>query len=153
MTGRASGRRPRTAIVTGMIATYPVGGVVWDYGQYALGLERLGFDVYYLEDTGMVTYDPVRRLYVDDPAYGVDYLSRTLALLSESLGRRWHFRSAAGRTYGMDSTSLADVIARADIFVNVSGGTLVRDEYVGMSLQGFRRHGPRAEPVLELSAP
>ena len=32
------------AIVTGMIATYPVGGVVWDYGQYALGLERLGFD-------------------------------------------------------------------------------------------------------------
>ncbi len=31
------------AIVTGMIATYPVGGVVWDYGQYAIGLERLGF--------------------------------------------------------------------------------------------------------------
>src|SRR5438477_587135 len=40
------------AIVTGMIASYPVGGVVWDYGQYALGLERLGFEVFYLEDTG-----------------------------------------------------------------------------------------------------
>ena len=39
------------AIVTGVIATYPVGGVAWDYGQYALGLERLGFDVYYLEDS------------------------------------------------------------------------------------------------------
>ena len=29
------------AIVTGMIGSYPVGGVVWDYGQYALGLEQL----------------------------------------------------------------------------------------------------------------
>ena len=32
------------AIVTGMIATYPVGGVVWDYGQYTLGLEQLGHE-------------------------------------------------------------------------------------------------------------
>ena len=46
-----------------MIATYPV-GVVWDYGQYALGLERMGFDVSYLEDTGLATYDPVSRTYV-----------------------------------------------------------------------------------------
>jgi hypothetical protein len=27
----------KRAVVTGMIATYPVGGVVWDYGQYLLG--------------------------------------------------------------------------------------------------------------------
>ena len=56
------------AIVTGMIATYPVGGVVWDYGQYALGLERMGFEVYYLEDTGWMTYDPRVREYVEDGA-------------------------------------------------------------------------------------
>ena len=33
------------AIVTGMIATYPLGGVAWDYGQYVLGMRRLGFEV------------------------------------------------------------------------------------------------------------
>ena len=60
------------AIVTGMIATYPVGGVVWDYGQYAVGLERLGFEVYYLEDTGGMTYNPQLRRYVEDPSFGVD---------------------------------------------------------------------------------
>lgn len=26
------------AVVAGMIATFPLGGVVWDYAQYALGL-------------------------------------------------------------------------------------------------------------------
>ena len=54
------------AIVSGMIATYPVGGVAWDYGQYALGLERLGFEVYYLEDTGLDPYDPRQRGYGTD---------------------------------------------------------------------------------------
>jgi hypothetical protein len=54
------------AVATGMIATYPVGGVAWDYGQYLVGLEQLGFDVCYLEDTGGDTYDPSLRLYSDD---------------------------------------------------------------------------------------
>jgi len=49
------------AIVTGMIATYPVEGVAWDYGQYVLGLEQLGLEVYYLEDTGWQTYESVIR--------------------------------------------------------------------------------------------
>jgi hypothetical protein len=35
-------------IVTGMIGTFPLGGVACDYCQYAVGLERLGLEVYYL---------------------------------------------------------------------------------------------------------
>ena len=41
------------AVVTGMIGTFSLGGVGWDYGHYARGMQRLGFDVYYLEDTGV----------------------------------------------------------------------------------------------------
>ena len=62
------------AVVTGMIATYPVGGVAWDYGQYLLGLERLGFEVYYLEDTGWQTYDPIKGEYGEDCSYGIHFL-------------------------------------------------------------------------------
>src|SRR5215475_14581166 len=91
------------AVVTGMIATYPVGGVVWDYGQYALGLERLGFEVYYLEDTGGPTYDPERREYGDECSYGVAFLRRSLAELSPYLAERWHFRAADGRTFGLSA--------------------------------------------------
>ena len=118
------------AIVTGMIASYPVGGVLWDYGQYALGLERLGFEVYYLEDTGWQTYDPVQGAYSEDCSYGVRFLERSLAALSPALGARWHFRAMDGRTFGMSAAALAEVISTADIFLNVSGGTLLRDEYM-----------------------
>jgi hypothetical protein len=127
-TPRGDGRM--IAIVTGMIATYPVGGVVWDYGQYALGLERLGFEVYYLEDTGWMTYDPRLRLYGEDPSFGVGFLGSSLSTLSESLGRRWHFRAMDGRTFGVDAAQFNDVVARADLLLNVSGGTLLRDEYL-----------------------
>jgi hypothetical protein len=117
------------AVVTGMIAAYPVGGVAWDYGQYLLGLERLGFEVFYLEDSGEPAYDPVRRTYDADASYAVAFLGRSLAGLSPGLERRWHFRGADGRTSGLDAGELAAVVRSADLFLNVSGGCLLRDEY------------------------
>lgn len=118
------------AIVTGLIATYPVGGVVWDYGQYAIGLEQLGYEVYYLEDTGGPTYDPVKGMYGEDCAYSVNYLHQSLASLSPSLANRWHFRNIDGKTYGMEAGEFRRVVCNADLFLNVSGGCLLRDEYM-----------------------
>ena len=118
------------AIVTGMLATYPVGGVAWDYGQYALGLERLGFDVYYLEDTGLDSYDPVKREYGGDYGHGIGFVQQSLAALSASLGERWHVRTPGGATHGLPPDDLRDVIAEADLLLNVSGSALMRDDYL-----------------------
>jgi hypothetical protein len=117
-------------VVTGMVATYPVGGVAWDYGQYALGLERLGCEVYYLEDTGGLTYDPRIGSYCEDCSYAVDFLRESLARLSPKLADRWHFRAADDSTYGMSPEKLAKIVANADVFLNVSGGTVLRDGYM-----------------------
>ena len=118
------------AIVTGMIATYPVGGVAWDYGQYALGLERLGWDVYYLEDTGWEAYDPTKREYGADYSYGVNFLEQSLARLSPRLATRWHVRAMDGSSYGVNQKQFDRIVADADLFLNVSGGTLLREEYM-----------------------
>jgi hypothetical protein len=39
-------------VISGLAATFPFGGVFWDYLQYMLGLRRLGHDVLYAEDAG-----------------------------------------------------------------------------------------------------
>jgi hypothetical protein len=118
------------AIVAGMAATYPVGGVAWDYGQYALGLERLGFEVYYLEDTGLDSYHPEMRAYGSAYDYGIEFLQQSLAALSPTLAARWHVRTPDGATHGLPIDHLRDVIAEADVFLNVSGSALMRDEYL-----------------------
>jgi len=120
----------KRAVVTGMITTFPVGGVAWDYGQYLVGLEDLGFEVYYLEDTGGPTYNPTELLYLEDCTYGLNFLRESLKALSPTLTDRWHFRDGEGQTFGMEPAKLHEVIANADLFLNVSGGTLMRDEYL-----------------------
>jgi hypothetical protein len=118
------------AVVTGMIATYPLGGVVWDYLQYALGLLRLGWEVFYLEDTGGPTYDPTKCEYGDDCSYAVAFLERSLMALAPQLAARWHFRSATGQTFGMQPAVLRDVVSTADLLLNVSGSCLLRNDYL-----------------------
>ena len=118
------------AIVTGMIATYPVGGVAWDYGQYALGLERMGWEVFYLEDTGGETYNPSRKAYSSDTTAGVAFLQKTLNEFSTTLGERWCFRTMNGESFGIKSCVIDKLVAEADLFLNISGGTLLRDEYM-----------------------
>jgi hypothetical protein len=113
-----------------MIATYPVGGVVWDYAQYALGLEKLGWEVHYLEDTGCQTYDPRVAEYSDDCSYGVAFLAGALERLSGTLGRRWHLRAADGTTYGLPREEFEAIVRGSDLLLNVSGSALLRDTYM-----------------------
>ncbi len=120
------------AVVTGAVATFPVGGVTWDYLQYALGMERLGFDVWYLEDTGLTPYDNVARTYHDEPANGIAHLRDELARLSPTLARRWHVVDVHGDRHGCGRDELADVLADAEVLLNVSGLCQLRPEYAAV---------------------
>ena len=125
------------AVVTGFIGSFPLGGVAWDYGQYALGLERLGLDVFYLEDCGRHSYDPRTGMYDDDPSFAVEYLGESLSRLSPTLGERWHFRDVHGRGHGIDTEVFADIVASSDILINVSGASILRDEYMACPRKAF----------------
>ena len=52
-------------VVTGLIATYPLGGVGWDYLAYVRGFRRLGHEVFYLEDTGQWLYNPHANTFTE----------------------------------------------------------------------------------------
>src|SRR3954451_15346994 len=119
-------------VVTGMTATLPIGGVAWDYGQYALGLERLGCELFYLEDTGCwPPYDPRTGELGADHTFGARYLEDFLRATSPTLGDRWHVRGLDGRSYGMGADAIAEAVATADVLVNVSGCAVMREEQRG----------------------
>ena len=93
-------RRPSRLriIVTGLIAQHPrLGGVAWDYLQYAVGLARLGHDVYYFEDSGewpyRLTGGPSSADWVaEDCSANVEQLASVMARFG--LSDRWAYRCA-----------------------------------------------------------
>src|SRR5258706_2056610 len=124
-------------VVTGMVATYPVGGVAWDYLQYVEGLRRLGCDVFYLEDTGQWFYDSAGATFVRDARAGARYLANALAQLAPGMDEAWSVRDLDGTLHGQDAAAVRRACAGADLFVNVSGASRLRDEYAAAGVLAF----------------
>ncbi len=116
-------------VVTGLVATYPVGGVAWDYLQYVLGFRALGCEVYYLEDTGRWVYDPAEQTFVPDVRKNAGYLARALARLDPALADCWSVRASDGTHHGLDAAAVERLCAGTDLFLNVSGACWLRDTY------------------------
>ncbi len=115
--------------VTGLVATYPVGGVAWDYLQYLQGFAALGCDVWYLEDTGRWVYDPTAQTFTGDATRNARWLAAAIARLFPAGGVRWAVRDADGRHHGLDETAVARMCATTDLLLNVSGSCWLRDAY------------------------
>lgn len=113
-------------VVSGLIAQYPLGGVTWDYIQYLIGLARLGHDVYYLEDTGQWPYNPQDEGVSKGCEFNVRYLAEVMARFG--LKDRWMYRFPwQSRWYGLSDSRRQEILASADLLINVSG-TLERPE-------------------------
>jgi hypothetical protein len=61
--------RAKKIIVLHLAGQYPLAGIAWQAIHYILGLKRLGYEVYYIEDSGSPPYDPRIQCVVEDSAY------------------------------------------------------------------------------------
>jgi hypothetical protein len=120
-------------VVTGLIGTYPVGGVAWDYLQYVHGLAALGHAVTYLEDTGQWVYSPRLATFTERAEESLAYLERTVG----RAGVPWAFRDPEGQVHGLDRAEVARVCRDADLFLNISGSCWLRDEYRGRGVHAY----------------
>jgi len=119
-------------VVTGLIATYPLGGVSWDYLQYIQGLHLLGHDVFYLEDTGNWVYNPELGTFTEDCSFNLQYLDAVLTFaVGPGTRRCWSFRSPIGEYFGLTEREIETVCNQADLFINLSGCCWLRDRYQG----------------------
>jgi hypothetical protein len=116
-------------VVTGLLATYPLGGVGWDYLAFVRGFQLLGAEVLYLEDTGQWLYDPRDGTFTDDVSYHLRYLAQILQ--AHAPGVRWSLRSPDGTYHGLDEVAVGAFCGGADLFLNVSGCCWLRETYRG----------------------
>jgi len=116
-------------ILCGSIGQSVTGGQAWANMQYLLGFQKLGHDVYYLEDCGdwSYVYNWETQLMTDELDYPAQYIRDCL----EPIGMvgKWIYR-AGDRSTGMTIQNLAEICAQADVLI-VRGLPILewRDEY------------------------
>lgn len=114
--------RPKI-VVLGMMAKMPVAGVVWQTLHYLLGLERLGYDAYYVETHARTPSMLMERDTDDASTNAAEFIAKTMRQVD--LGDRWAFRALHddGRYFGMSSSELRRLYGDAAAIINLHGGT------------------------------
>jgi len=116
-------------IVFGILFYYPLAGVTYQFLHYLLGLRRLGYDPYYVEDSARWIYDP--RLNDMSPDATGNIQMVLPALQAHGLADRWCFRGyyEGGGCHGLSEAQLLQLYRDADAFLNVTGAQEMRDEH------------------------
>jgi hypothetical protein len=115
-------------IVSGILFWYPLAGVTYQFLHYLIGLRKLGYDVYYIEDSGRWVYDPVARSITGDAWPNVSRVVKTLE--AHGFAGKWAFRGAYpnGPCYGLSESEIFALYRDADALLNVTGAQEIREE-------------------------
>jgi hypothetical protein len=128
-------------VLWGILARMPYGGLTWQAMHHIVGLRRLGFDVWYVEDSDTPLHDPRTHWRTMEFEENVRFLERWMRRIG--LGDRWIFRAPGGeRLIGSDEATLRDLYSRADVVINISGSHEVREEHAEISRLAYLQTDP-----------
>jgi hypothetical protein len=110
------------------VGQMPLAGIAWQAVHYLVPLQKLGFDVWYVEDHGANPYDPRISSVVMDCEYNLDYLR--IAMERHGLAGRWAYWDAINDVYhGLPRREVLRLYSEADALINLCGATQLREEH------------------------
>src|SRR5262245_38800313 len=139
--------RKRKVIVFGILFWYPLAGVTYQFLHYLTALRQLGYDPYYVEDSGRWVYDPRINDLSPDATGNIETVVPVLS--AHGFGERWAFRGnyPNGRCYGMGEEEILRLYREADAFLNVTGAQEIREEHLACPRRIYVESDPFASQV------
>jgi len=109
-------------VVTGYMIRHPVAGNMLAFFQYLAGLQRLGHQVSYLEESGWdnACYNPQTQCYGDDPSFGIAALEKLMSAFGVKLPVMYVNRSN-GNIVGGSRQQLEKMLSDAELLLNIGG--------------------------------
>lgn len=117
-------------IVFGILFWFPLAGVTYQFLHFLIGLRRLGYDPYYIEDSSRWIYDPKLNDISPDATGNLNAVVPVLE--AHGFKDRWAFRGnyPGGRCYGMTEENILRLYREAGAFLNVTGAQELREEHM-----------------------
>ena len=98
----------------------PLAGIAWQAAHYLVALKKLGYDAWYIEDSGANPYDPRVESVVMNCGYNIAYLRRVMERFG--FAERWAYRCGVDETYhGLSRHEIAQLYGEADALINLCG--------------------------------
>jgi hypothetical protein len=134
-------------IVFGIIFWYPLAGVTYQFLHYLIGLRRLSYDVYYIEDSGRWIYDPIKFDFSPDASRNVASIAPILE--AHGFAGRWAFRGnyPEGRCYGMSEEQILRLYREADAALNVTASQELQEEHMAIPRRVYVESDPFAVQI------
>jgi GT2 family glycosyltransferase len=110
-------------VLLGMMTRIPVAGVVWQTIHYMVGLQRLGFDPYYVETHARTPSMLMEREEDDSSAMAAAFIERVMHRFG--LDDNWAFYGLHqdNRCFGLSRRDLQRLYGSAHLLINLHGGT------------------------------
>jgi hypothetical protein len=134
-------------IVFGILFWYPLAGVTYQFLHYLIALRRLGYDAWYIEDSGRWIYDP--NLNDLSPEATGNIQAVVPILQAHGFGERWGFRGnyPGGQCHGLTEGQILKLYREADAFLNVTGAQELRDEHMACRRRIYVETDPVAAQI------
>ena len=116
-------------VVMGFMGSCPIAGVIWQHVHYIVGLQRLGHEVYYIEDSARIPYNAETF----DTSNDFNYATKLLARLANEFDfkNRWSFCARylpELPTVGLSLRKIRQLYGSADAILNVCGAQEFNDD-------------------------
>lgn len=134
-------------IVFGILFWFPLAGVTYQFLHFLIGLRRLGYDPYYVEDSGRWIYDPTLNDLSPDATNNLNAVVPVLE--AHGFKGRWAFRGnyPGGRCYGMTEENILRLYREANAFLNVTGAQELREEHMACRRRIYVETDPVAAQI------
>jgi hypothetical protein len=116
-------------VVMGFMGSMPIAGVIWQHIHYIVGLQQLGHEVYFIEDSARLPYNPETFEVGEE----FDYAAKILAQLAKDFGfeKRWGYCARylpKNPTAGLSLKKIQQLYREADAILNICGAQEFNDD-------------------------
>ncbi len=140
--------KPKRIVVMGFMGSCPIAGVIWQHVHYIVGLQRLGHEAYYIEDSARIPYNAENFDTSNDYTYAASLLAR----LANEFGfkDRWSFCARylpELPTAGLPLKKIRQLYKSADAILNICGTQEFNDDLLASDRILYVESDPGVEQI------
>lgn len=125
---------------------FPLAGVGWQALQYFVGLQRLGFEVFYVEDAGAPPYDPAAVALAEDARANVDFV-RDVMSRTETPDAWLYYDVLRDEHHGLGRDAARELYETCDQIWNLCGATRLGPEHRHVARRVYVQTDPGYEQI------